>query len=79
MHDPKQYGFWMFPAEMFPRSGQVNPLSFCVVFFQEPVKESPYHNGCCGLCASSPVFFSCNWADVGVFRGFQRAIDPFLK
>ncbi|CAE7466412.1 Cacna1g [Symbiodinium pilosum] len=26
---------------------------------QEPVKESPYHNGCCGLCASSPVFFSC--------------------
>mmetsp|Transcript_49666 Transcript_49666/g.116767 ORF Transcript_49666/g.116767 Transcript_49666/m.116767 type:complete len:822 (-) Transcript_49666:59-2524(-) len=27
---------------------------------QEPVKESPYHNGCCGLVAASPVFFSCS-------------------
>mmetsp|Transcript_54031 Transcript_54031/g.126173 ORF Transcript_54031/g.126173 Transcript_54031/m.126173 type:complete len:808 (-) Transcript_54031:80-2503(-) len=25
---------------------------------QEPVAENPYHTGCCGLVASSPVFFS---------------------
>ena len=53
-----QLVLWLWPhAFAYQFSKQLAPNRH---FFQEPVKESPYHNGCCGLVASSPVFFSCS-------------------